>query len=303
MENWTTDNIPDLYGKTVLITGANSGIGFETTLALTKKGAHVIMACRSRQKAEEAKEKAITIVPGARISLVTLDLADQGSIRQCAETVMNTHQSLDVLINNAGVMATPYSMTKQGFEIQLGSNYLGHFALTGLLLPLLTSTPGSRVVSLSSSAANFAKIDFDDIMTERKKYKPYEAYGQAKLANLLFALELARRLEESGSKTISVAVHPGVSPTNLQRTSGFLIEKIVTPLISQPADKAALPSLLAATDPIVKNGTYWGPSGFMNIKGSPGPAPIPKQAKDVTTGNRLWQIGEQMTGVKFNLQP
>ncbi len=286
MENWTTDKIPDLSGKTILITGANSGIGFETTLALTKKGAHVIMACRSRQKAEEAKEKAITIVPGARISLVNLDLADLDSVRQCAETVMNTHQSLDVLINNAGVMATPYSTTKQGFEIQLGSNYLGHFALTGLLLPLLTKTLGSRIVSLSSSAANFAKIDFDDIMTERKKYKPYEAYGQAKLANLVFALELARRLEASGSKTISVAVHPGVSPTNLQRTSGFLIEKIVTPLISQPADKAALPSLLAATDPIVKNGTYWGPSGFMHVKGSPGPASIPKQAKDLTTGKR-----------------
>lgn len=299
MKNWTADNIPDLSNKRVLITGANSGIGFETSVVLAKKRAHLIMACRNQQKAEEAEKKIIDIVPDAKITLVTLDLADLDSVRQCADVVLKSHQKLDVLINNAGVMATPYSTTKQGFEIQLGSNYLGHYALTGLLLPLLKSTPGSRIVSLSSSAANFAQIDFADILTERKKYKPYEAYGQAKLANLVFALELARKLEASGSKTISIAVHPGVSPTNLQRTSGFLIGKIITPLISQPADKATLASLLAATDPMVKNGTYWGPSGFMHAKGSPGAASIPKQAKDLNTASRLWKVAEDLTGVKY----
>ena len=283
----------------MLITGANSGIGFETSLALVKRKAHVIMACRDRQKAEEAKKRLTSLVPDAQVTLVTLDLADLDSVRQCAESVIQRHSRLDVLINNAGVMATPYSLTKQGFEMQLGSNYLGHYALTGLLLPLLQSTPDARVVSLSSSAANYAKFDFDDIMSERKKYKPYEAYGQAKLANLVFALELARRLEAARSGTISVAVHPGVSPTNLQRTSGFLIGKIVTPLISQSADKAALPSLLAATGRGVANGSYWGPSGFMSLKGAPGPAAIPKQAKDVIAASKLWQLGENLTGVRY----
>ncbi|WP_420155378.1 oxidoreductase [Siphonobacter sp.] len=300
MKKWTTDNIPDLSGKTILVTGANSGLGFETSLVLAEKGASIIMACRNQQKAEEAKKRVIGIVPAARITLVRLDLADLDSVRTCAEAVIKMNPRLDVLINNAGVMATPYSQTKQGFELQFGSNYLGHFALTGLLLPLLLVTPSSRIVSLSSSAANYAKFDFDDIMTERKKYKPYQAYGQAKLANLVFALELARKLEASRSETIAVAVHPGVSPTNLQRTSGFLTEKIITPLISQSADKAALPSLLAATDSAVANGSYWGPSGFMELKGLPGPAVIPKQAKDLIAARRLWELGERLTGVKYS---
>ena len=185
MEKWTTDNIPDLSGKTMLVTGANSGIGFETSLALAKKGAHVIMACRDHRKAEDAKERVIRMVPEARIKLLTLDLADLDLVRKCAETVLQTHDKLDVLINNAGVMATPYAKTKQGFEMQIGINYLGHYALTGLLLPLLQSTSGSGIVSLSSLGANYGKFDFDDIMSEHKKYRTYDAYSQAKLANLV----------------------------------------------------------------------------------------------------------------------
>jgi len=300
MEKWTTDNIPDLRGKTMLVTGANSGIGFETSLALAQKGAHVIMACRDQRKADEAKARLTRIVPAARITLVTLDLADLDSVRNCAEAVIQTHDQLDVLINNAGVMATPYSKTKQGFEMQIGTNYLGHYALTGLLLPILQATPGSRTVSLSSLGANYGKLDLDDIMSEHKKYKTYDAYSQAKLANLVFALELARKLEASGSETISIAVHPGGSPTNLQRTSGFLMAKIITPLLSQSADKAALPSLLAATDGSARNGSYWGPTGFMKLKGYPGPAAIPKQAKDLESARRLWELGEQLTGVKYS---
>jgi len=299
MEKWTTDNIPDLSGKTMLVTGANSGIGFETSLALAKKGAHVIMACRDQTKADDAKERLISLVPAAHITLVTLDLADLDSVRKCAEAVIKTHDTLDVLINNAGVMATPNSKTKQGFEMQIGTNYLGHYALTGLLLPFLQATPGSRIVSLSSLGANYGKFDFDDIMSERKKYKTYDAYSQAKLANLVFALELARKLEASRSETISIAVHPGGSPTNLQRTSGFLMAKVITPLLSQSADKAALPSLLAATDPAAKNGSYWGPSGFVKLRGLPKPAAIPKQAKDLSAASRLWELGEQLTGVKY----
>ncbi|RIV18628.1 SDR family NAD(P)-dependent oxidoreductase [Fibrisoma montanum] len=300
MEKWTTDNIPDLSGKTMLVTGANSGIGFETSLALAKKGAHVIMACRDHRKADEAKKRLTHVVPAARITLVTLDLADLDSVRKCVETVRQTNNKLDVLINNAGVMATPYSKTKQGFEMQIGTNYLGHYALTGLLLPLLLATPGSRIVSLSSLGANYGKLDLEDIMSEHKKYKTYDAYSQAKLANLVFAVELARKLEASRSDTMSIAVHPGGSPTNLQRTSGFLMARIITPLLSQAADKAALPSLLAATDPTVSNGSYWGPTGFMKLKGFPGPAAIPKQANDLAAASRLWELGEKLTGVNYS---
>ncbi|WP_262712001.1 oxidoreductase [Dyadobacter flavalbus] len=266
---------------------------------MSPKGSAVIMACRDQKKGNEAKERMTRLVPDVRITLVTLDLADLDSVRRCAEMVVQTHERLDVLINNAGVMATPYSKTKQGFEMQIGTNYLGHYALTGLLLPLLQATPGSRIVSLSSLGANYGKLDLDDIMSEHKKYRTYDAYSQAKLANLVFALELARKLEASRFDTISIAVHPGGSPTNLQRSSGFLMARIITPLLSQSADKAALSSLLAATDTSATNGSYWGPAGFMKLKGFPGPAAIPKQAKDLGAASKLWQLGEQLTGVRY----
>lgn len=299
-DKWTANEIPDQKGRIIFITGANSGIGYETARALAQKNATVIMACRSLSKANEAKANIQKEIPKADLVVLELDLSDLASIHKCVETFKKSYDKLDVLINNAGVMATPYSKTKQGFEMQIGTNYLGHFALSGLLLPLLYKVQGSRIVTLSSVGAKYGKIDLKDIMSEHKKYKKYDVYSQAKLANLVFGLELARRLKAANSKTISIAVHPGGSPTNLQKTSGFLMKHILTPLLSQSADKAALPSLRAATDPKVLNGTYWGPTGFMNLKGYPGQAEVPKQANDTETGEDLWVMGEKLTGVQYS---
>jgi NAD(P)-dependent dehydrogenase (short-subunit alcohol dehydrogenase family) len=298
MANWTANDIPGQHGRVVLITGANSGIGYETTLALAKKGATVIMACRNIEKGKEAQAQILKQAPNADLTVMMLDLADLTSVDDFVQNVKKTRHHLNVLINNAGVMATPFLKTKQGFELQIGTNYFGHYALTGLLLPLLEKAPGSRIITVSSVGSKYGRINFDDIMSERK-YSKWNAYSQAKLANLVFGVELARRLKAANAKTISVPVHPGGAPTNLQRSSGFLMKNIITPLMSQPAEMAALPSLRAATDPRVSNGTYWGPSGFMELKGYPEQSKIPAHAEDPITGKRLWELGEQLTHVHF----
>ncbi len=285
--------------KLIFITGANSGLGFETTNFFAEKKATVIMACRNMQKAEEAKNSIQKEYPEAKLSVIELDLADLDSIRKCAAAFNKSYEKLDVLINNAGVMVPPYSKTKQGFELQFGTNFLGHFALTGLVMPALLKTKNSRVISLSSLASKIGKIDFEDLQSEYKDYKKWPAYGQSKLADLIFSKELARRLENINSSSISVAAHPGGSPTNLQRSSSFLMKYILTPLISHPPEKAALPSIRAACDPAVANGSYWGPSGFFELTGKPEKAKIPSRAKDINTAKRLWNEAEGLTGVTY----
>lgn len=293
--------IPDLNTKRVLITGANSGIGFETTSFFAKKGTHVIMACRNMHKAQKAMATLLKKFPDARLSVIKLDLADLNSVRKCVATFKNSHSRLDILINNAGVMVPPYSKTKQGFELQFGTNFLGHFGLTGLLLPIILDTPNSRVVTVSSLASKIGKIDFEDLHSEDKPYKRWSMYGQSKLADLIFTQELARQLERIGSNTLAVAAHPGGSPTNLQRTSSFFMKYILTPLISHKPEKAALPIIRAACDPSVSNGSYWGPSGLFELTGEPDKAKVPKRAKNPDTAKRLWEISEDLTGVSpFN---
>jgi NAD(P)-dependent dehydrogenase (short-subunit alcohol dehydrogenase family) len=300
MKNWTENKIPDQSGRTVLISGANSGIGFESARALAQKGATVIMACRSMDRGNEARNKLLQLVSNADLVVMELDLSDLDSVRNFAATFQRAYNKLDILINNAGVMIPPYTLTKQGYELQFGTNYLGHFALTGLLYPMMNEVENSRIVTVSSLAGNNGKIDFDDLHSKSKPYKKWDAYGQSKLAELIFSFELAKRLDDCNAKTIAVAAHPGGSNTNLQRTTGFFLKHVLFPLLSHAPDKAVLPSLLAAVDPMATNGTYWGPSGFNELKGAPHPAKVPAVAQDQMTGMRLWKVGEELTGVKFD---
>jgi len=301
MKNWTENNIPDQSGRIALITGANSGIGFESTRALVQKGATVIMACRSTARGEEAREQLLQLVPNAKLVVMALDLSDLESVQKFAAAFQRTYHKLDILINNAGVMIPPFTQTKQGYELQFGTNFLGHFALTGLMFPLMKDVENSRIVTACSLAGNNAKIDFDDLHSKSKPYKKWDAYGQSKLAELIFSFELARRLEDSNSKTIAVSAHPGGSNTNLQRTTGFFLKHVLFPLLSHAPSKAVLPSLVAAIDPLAGNGTYWGPSGFNELKGPPHRAKVPPVVYDKVIGNRLWKVGEDLTGIKFDL--
>ncbi|RSD29088.1 oxidoreductase [Mesobacillus subterraneus] len=291
----------NLTGKTVIITGANSGIGFEAARHLAAKGAHVILAVRNMEKGEAALASIKEEINPASVELMKLDLADLQSVRSFASAVKEKHSSLQVLINNAGVMIPPYGKTKDGFELQFGSNHLGHFALTGLLLSLLKSTPGSRVVTLSSIAHRGASIDFDNL-DGSKGYKAMKFYGQSKLANLLFAKELDNRLKQHGINTISVACHPGISNTNLfnlgkAKTPAFI--KGLMALLSQPAEKGALPTIHAATEGSLKGGEYIGPDGRGNRKGKPAIETPAQGVYNEETMKKLWSVSEQLTGVKY----
>lgn len=301
MQKWDYNNIPDQRGRIALVTGANSGIGYQTSLMLAKKGAEVIMACRNLNNADHAVDTIKNEFPSAKLCTVKLDLSDLDSIFHCADVIIGKYDKLDLLINNAGVMVPPFSHTKQGFELQFGTNHLGHFALTGKLLPLILKTDASRIVSISSIIAYKGKIDFNDLNYDHKPYKKWDAYGQSKLANLLFAMELAKRLRDKGYETIATAAHPGVATTNLMRTSGFFMEKIITPMVSHSSAEGALPTLLAACDSAVTNGSYWGPSGFMGMKGTPEKAKKPSAALDDNACRKLWEISEKLTGVSFDL--
>lgn len=302
MEKWNFDSISDQHGKVALITGANSGIGYQASLMLAKKGVEVILACRDVDKGKRAVDSIRSAHPAAKVFLVTLDLADLESISECADIIKNSHNQLDLLINNAGVMIPPFSHTKQGFELQFGTNHLGHFALTGRLLSLLMKTIDSRVVSVSSLAASiYNYLDFSDLNWEHKRYRKWQAYGQSKLADLMFIRELANRLETASCSTMAVAAHPGGLSTNLQRTSNFFMRnKKLTSLYTHTPDKAALSILKAACDPTVKNGSYWGPSGLFMLTGSPDKAKIPAKALNAELTEQLWVKSEQLTGVKFD---
>lgn len=299
MKKWTFDNIPDQSGRVALVTGANSGLGFQISLMLAKKGAEVIMACRNLNKAEEAADKIKKEAPNAKLCIHNLDLSDLNSVNECAEKIKEQYTSLDLIINNAGVMVPPFSRTKQGFELQLGTNHLAHFALVGKLLTLIANTPGARIVSVSSIAAMMNYIDFSDLNYEHKKYQKWQAYSQSKLANQMFMRELARRLGENQAKAISVAAHPGVSSTDLFKTTGVFMKKVALKLISHTPDKAALSILRAACDLEVENGSYWGPSGVFGCKGSPVKAKLMPKTLHSELTKKLWEESEKLTGVKY----
>jgi NAD(P)-dependent dehydrogenase (short-subunit alcohol dehydrogenase family) len=305
---WTADDIPDLAGQTIIVTGGNSGIGFEAARQMARKGAHVILACRDKGKAAEAITQIHTLQPSASLEAMQLDLASLESVHRFARDFAEKKVPLDVLCNNAGVMAIPRRTTAEGFEMQLGTNHLGHFALTGLLLEPLLAAPAARVVNVSSTAHKPGRIDFDDLQGE-KSYGKWIAYAQSKLANLLFTYELQRRLEASGARAISVACHPGYSATNLQavgpQMSGSRIAArlmdIGNRLFSQTAAMGALPTLYAATSPDARGGDYIGPDGFMENYGHPKKVQSTARSHDRAVARRLWEVSEQLTSVRYPL--
>ncbi|BBX66856.1 SDR family NAD(P)-dependent oxidoreductase [Mycolicibacterium psychrotolerans] len=300
MSKWTTADIPDQTGRTAVITGANTGLGYETAEALAAKGARVVLAVRNLDKGKDAADRIERAVPGAAVELQELDLTSLDSIRAAAEQLRGDHPAIDLLINNAGVMFTPRSTTKDGFELQFGTNHLGHFALTGLLLDRVLAARGSRVVTVSSVGHRFARsgIDFDDLQWERS-YSRVGAYGRAKLANLMFTYELQRRL--LGTKTVAVAAHPGGSRTELTRNLPPLVgaaTRLVEPLF-QSADMGALPTLRAATDPGVLGGQYYGPDGFGEQRGYPKVVASSAVSHDTAAQRRLWAVSEELTSVTY----
>jgi NAD(P)-dependent dehydrogenase (short-subunit alcohol dehydrogenase family) len=300
-ERWTASNVPDQAGRIAVITGANTGIGFEAAAVLAARGAGVVLAVRNLEKGKAAAGRIAAATPGADVTIQRLDLSSLNSIRSAASELTARYDRIDLLINNAGVMYTPRSTTADGFELQFGTNHLGHFALTGLLLERLLPVPGSRVVTISSVGHRIrARIHFDDLQFERR-YSRIAAYGQAKLANLMFTYELQRRLAPAGT-TIAVAAHPGGSSTELDRNLPVplrILSRAVTPLFAQSAAMGALPTLRAATDSAVRGGEYYGPDGFQETRGHPVPVRSSAQSHDAEAQRRLWAVSEQLTGVTY----
>ncbi|WP_240421179.1 oxidoreductase [Paenibacillus periandrae] len=299
---WTTDQMPNQEGKRVVITGASSGIGYETARAFAAKGAEVVFAIRNLEKGEEVARKLKKEYPGAVLKLMKLDLSNLASVRNFAHEYQQTFDSLTLLINNAGVMTPPYQKTKDGFELQFGSNHLGHFALTGLLLPTMSNIQSSRVVTLSSTAINGAKINFENL-DGSKGYNRVKFYGQSKLANLLFAQELNVRLKASGSKTISLGSHPGRANTNLfslgSDKTGPLMKLVKILLGTQSAEMGALPTLYAATYPKLTGSEYIGPDGEGGIKGYPKIDTSVMKKYDPQITKQLWDVSESLTGISY----
>ena len=296
--NWNADQLPDQTGRVAIVTGSNSGIGFETARVLAEKGATVVMACRNLDKANPKADEVRAGNPSGTIEVMQLDLSDLESVRAFAEAFRAKHSRLDLLINNAGIMVPPYGKTAQGFETQFGVNHLGHFALTGSLLDLVLNTPGSRIVTVSSVAHLFGKIDFSDLNWENG-YKATAAYGQSKLANLLFTYELQRRLEVAGKGTLAVAAHPGWTETNLQKHSKPT--EFMNRFFAQKPLMGALPTLYAATESDVQGAQYYGPSGFLEMNGPPKRVKSNRRSHDENVAERLWNISEDLTGVQFQI--
>jgi NAD(P)-dependent dehydrogenase (short-subunit alcohol dehydrogenase family) len=305
---WTEDDIPDQSRRIAVVTGANSGLGYETARALAAHGAHVVLACRDPDKAADAQERIADAAPGSSTEVLLTDMADLDSIAGSAAQFAAAHGRLDLLVNNAGVMATPEGQTAQGFETQFGVNHLGHFALTAALLPhLIDAGDGARVVSLSSNGHKMGKMDFDDLMG-RKKYRPWRAYFQSKLSNLLFIRELQRRFGAVGVSTIAVAAHPGGSRTELGRTSpggplgrGFAIIRPGLGRVSQSAAMGALPTLFAAVDPDVAGGDYYGPDGIGEMRGHPKKVGMAARAKNDADAAHLWDMSVELTGANYDV--
>jgi NAD(P)-dependent dehydrogenase (short-subunit alcohol dehydrogenase family) len=300
MAKWTTADIPDQTGRVAVITGANTGLGYETARALAEHGAHVVLAVRNLEKGKDAVARITAASPRADVALQELDLTSLDSIRAAARQLRSDHDRIDLLINNAGVMYTPKSTTKDGFELQFGTNHLGHFALTGLLLDRLLPVAGSRIVTVSSIGHRIrADIHFDDLQWEHS-YNRVSAYGQAKLANLLFTYELQRRLAPHGT-TIAVSAHPGGSNTELMRhlpAWAAAVYPVIEPIF-QNAAMGALPTLRAASDPAVLGGQYYGPDGFGQTRGYPKIVGSSKKSHDADRQRRLWAVSEELTGVTY----
>jgi NAD(P)-dependent dehydrogenase (short-subunit alcohol dehydrogenase family) len=301
-EKWTTADIPDQTGRVAVVTGANSGLGLVTARELARAGANVVIACRNTAKGDQAAAQIGAAVPGAMLAVLALDLADLASVRGFAARLTGEHPTVDMLINNAGVMAPPRRLTADGFESQFGTNHLGHFALTGLVLPNLLSAREPRVVTLSSGMHRIGRINFDDLQGERR-YLSWLAYGQSKMANLMFAFELARRAAAAGTKLISAAAHPGYAATNLQfagpRKPEALLMLVSNKLLAQSADMGALPTLYAATVPELPNGAFVGPDQFFEQRGHPHIVTGIGRAYDEDVWRRLWDVSEELTGVPY----
>jgi NAD(P)-dependent dehydrogenase (short-subunit alcohol dehydrogenase family) len=301
---WTSDQIPNQSGRTAIVTGANSGLGLIVARELAAAGARVIATSRDAGKGAKALEIIKAAHPAANVEVAQLDLADLASVRAFAQRILDSHDELDILINNAGVMAAPYARTADGYELQFGTNHLGHFALTGLVLPAFKQRVGTRVATVASNNHKAGKMRLDDLQGE-KHYSRWGAYAQSKLANLLFMYELDRRLKAAGLPMISVAAHPGYSATNLQLSGPPFQERIFLSLanrfIAQSAEIGALPILYAATYPELAGGSYVGPDGPAEMRGYPTLVQPTDRAKDVATAKRLWEISEKLTRVRYEL--
>jgi NAD(P)-dependent dehydrogenase (short-subunit alcohol dehydrogenase family) len=300
---WTAGDIPDQSGRVAVVTGANSGLGAVTARELARAGATVVLACRNVAKGEAVCGEIRSAVPGAAVSVSALDLASLASVRACAKALTGEHPRLDVLVNNAGVMAPPRRLTEDGFESQFGTNHLGHFALTGRLLPALLAARSPRVVTLSSVGHRTGSINFDDLQRERR-YNNWLAYGQSKLANVMFAFELQRRALAAGTALRSMAAHPGYAATNLQFAgpSRFYetgLMAITNRLVAQSADMGALPSLYAATEPDLPGGAFVGPGGIGEMRGHPRVVGAARRAYDEDLARRLWDVSVELTGVEY----
>jgi NAD(P)-dependent dehydrogenase (short-subunit alcohol dehydrogenase family) len=302
--HWTAADIPDLAGRIAVVTGANAGIGFETARVLAGRGALVVLACRNFGKARRAADRITAAFRQARTAVVRLDLASLASVREAATEIRAAYSSIDLLINNAGVMELPYERTEDGFELTFATNHLGHFALTGLVLDRLTATPGSRVITMSSMGHEPGVMNFDDLQSEHG-YRPDEAYYQSKLANLLFTYELDRRLRAAGAPTQALGAHPGVVYTDLFRTRPKLNKALLSPWMRpinfwavQNVHKGALPMLRAATDPAASGGEYYGPHRKHDT-GYPVAVESSHRSHDAADQSRLWDVSEQLTGVRY----
>jgi NAD(P)-dependent dehydrogenase (short-subunit alcohol dehydrogenase family) len=301
---WSSEQIPDQRGRTAIVTGANSGLGLVTARELARHGASVVMACRNTAKGQDALREIEAAVPGARLELATLDLSNLASVEDFAKRFRSSYEGLDLLINNAGLMAPPRGETADGFELQLGTNHLGHFALTGWLIGAMEGRRDARVVALSSIAHRTGRINFEDLQSERR-YRRWRAYGQSKLADLMSALELDRRLRAAGSTIKSIAAHPGYSATNLQSAAPPLLDRAVMRVTNaigaQSADAGAWPTLYAATYPGLEGGEFIGPDGLGELRGHPHISTPNRAARDESVAARLWTVSEELTGVHFDL--
>jgi len=300
---WTEKDVPDESGRVAIVTGSNTGLGYDTARVLAARGARVVMAVRDTAKGDAAAARIRELSKGAEVTVHELDLGSLASVRAAAAELAAAHPRIDLLINNAGVMYPPKQNTADGFELQFGTNHLGHFALTGLLLKNLLGVDGSRVVAVASIAHNIrAKIDFADLQWETRRYDRVASYGQSKLANLMFAYDLQRRLSAANAKTISVAAHPGVAATELVRhVPGASLPGVswLSGRLLNTSELGALPTLRAATDPAVRGGQYWGPDGFRELRGYPKLVDASTQSHDTAIQERLWTVSEELTGVTY----
>jgi NAD(P)-dependent dehydrogenase (short-subunit alcohol dehydrogenase family) len=295
---WDGSVIGDLSGKLAVVTGSSSGIGYETARILAEKHAHVIVAVRDLRKGTAAADRIRGERQSARVEVMEVDLANLASVDAFARAVREKTDRIDLLINNAGVMLPPFSRTADGFELQMGTNHLGHYALTGHLLPLLTASPGSRIVNVTSMAHRVGNLDFNDLDWERRSYKPVRAYGDSKIANLYFTFELARRLASAGADVTATAAHPGYTATELMRHSSLL--RLLNRFFAQSAVVGALPTLRAALDPEATAGAFFGPSGFMQMRGRPVRVECSVRARDRNVAGQLWEFSRLMTGVDID---